>query len=281
MPRRSRGEELQLKIPLLLAEASLKTIERSCVASGQILLAIDYDGALLDGADAQSDGTLPESTRECLRRLASRPHIDIVLLSGRTLKELQKLVKLKEVALGAVHGLELFDGGEREAHDDFLRAERIIETTIEEMGGKIEGWNGVKIENRRVTLCVHHPTISRKDAEGLAAHLVERLEGERVQIVQARRTIEILPDIAWDRSLAVRRFMERHRRLGTFPLLICAGDYPFDIPSLRMTRDMSGIAIGIGRDAARSGSYVAEGPGDLVRFLEILDGWMAAKAAVA
>ena len=268
-----------MKIPLLLADSSLKTIERLCLASSQILIALDYDDTLVPlGGD---DASLPEEMRETLRRLAARPHVRIAILSGRPLKEMQKLTKLPDVMLCALHGLEVLESGQRELHDDFARAERIIETALEEMGGaKIPGWD-VKVENRRAMLVVHHPALTRKEAEELAAHLEEKLSGERVQIVQGRRAIEILPDIAWDRSVAVRGFMERHRALGSFPLLICAGDDAFDAPSLRMARDMSGLAIGIGRDAARSGNYVAESPADLARFLEFLDSWLAAKATVA
>jgi trehalose 6-phosphate phosphatase len=243
-----------LKIPHLLAEPSLKAIERACLAASQILIALDYDGTLVPYADTTAGAALPEDARALLRRLCGRPHVAIALLSGRPLKEMQKLAGVREATIAALHGLELLVGGEREEHDDLLRAERIIEGALEELKGQLDAWEEVRIENKRVCLTVHHPKLTKKGADELSEKLEEILKAERVQMVRGKRSIEVLPDIAWDRGLSVRRFMEHHRKLGSFPLLICAGDDAFDAHALRMARDMSGIAIGVGREAARSGN---------------------------
>lgn len=270
-----------MKTPLLLAEKSLKAIERQCLASSQILLALDYDGTLVPFTDDGSNAQLPESTREVLKRLAGRPHIAVAILTGRPLKEIKKLTGIREVTIAALHGLELWVGGECEEHDDLHRAEGIIDSALEEIGDSLDAWEGIRVENHRVCIAVHHPKLTKKSADALYQQLEELLDGERVQIVRARKSIEVLPDIAWDQGLSVRRFMEHHRNLGSFPLLICAGDDGCDVPALRMARDMGGIAIGIGREIARSGNYVAESPADLLRLLEMMDSWLAAKAAVA
>jgi trehalose 6-phosphate phosphatase len=270
-----------LKIPLLLADASLKAIERLALASGQVLLAFDYDGTLVPLAEDPSDALCSDATREVLKRLVANPRVKVAVLSGRTLAEIRRLVKIPNITYAALNGLTILMDGEREEHDDLVHAERIMGRVREDLDGKLDEWQDLRIEDRGVGLALHHGRLTKKEADAAYDRLAEVLTGERVQIHRGKRAIEVFPDIAWDKGVAVRRFMEHHRKLGTVPLLVCAGDEPIDMPALRMARDMGGVAIGMGREAARHGNYVAENTTELIRFLELLDGWLSGKTAAA
>lgn len=270
-----------MKVPLLLSDASLKAIERTALASGQLLLALDYDGTLVADADDPTDAALSDTCRDVLRRIACQPKAAVAILTGRTLAQIKKLVRIPEVTYAALNGLEILMNGEREEHDDLVRAERIMVHIREEIDGQLAELPGVRIEDRGVALALHHGGLTKKEADVVHERAVALLGDERVQILRGKRLIEVLPDIAWDKGVAVRRFMEHHRTLGTFPMLVCAGDEPIDTPALKMARDLGGIAIGVGREAARSGNYLAESPADLQRFLELLDGWLSGRTAVA
>lgn len=268
-----------MKIPPLLAESSLKSIERLAVASAQALLALDYDGTIVPLAENPSEAALPEETREVLCRLAGRPQAALAIISGRTLAEIKKLAKLPDVTYAALNGLVILANGEREDHEDLPRAERIMVRVREEIDGKLREWDGLRVEDRGVALALHHGHLTKKDADAISARAAELLDGERVQILRGRNVIEVLPDVAWDKGVAVRRFMEMHRIGGTLPLLVCAGDEPIDTPALHMARDLGGVAIGVGAEAARSGNYLAKDSCEVVRFLDLLDGWLASRPA--
>lgn len=270
-----------MKIPLLLSDSSLKAIERLAHASGQALLALDYDGTLVPLTEDPGDAVLPEPTREVLKKLAANPKVAIAILSGRTLAEIRRLVKIPNVTYAALNGLTILMDGEREEHDDLVHAERIMGRVREDLDGRLDEWRDLRIEDRGVGLALHHGRLTKKEADAAFERVTEVLSGERVQIHRGKRTIEVFPDIAWDKGVAVRRFMEHHRKGGTVPLLVCAGDEPIDTPALRMARDMGGVAIGIGRESARHGNYVAETTNDLIRFLDLLDGWLSGKTAAA
>lgn len=270
-----------MKVPLLLAESSLKSIERLAVASEQLLLALDYDGTLVHEGDDPSDAELPEASRDVLKRLAGHPKVAVAILSGRTLAQMKKLARVPGATYAALNGLEILANGEREEHDDLVRAERIMERVREEIGGKLDALGDIRVEDRGVALALHHARLTKREADAVFERAAEILDGERVQIVRGRKSIEVVPDIAWDKGVAVRRFMEQHRKLGSFPLLVCAGDEAIDTPALRMARDLGGVAIGVGREVARSGNYLAESPDDVLRFLEILAGWLSGQTAVA
>jgi trehalose-phosphatase len=270
-----------LKIPLLLAEPSLKAIERLANASGQVLLAFDYDGTLVPLPEDPSDAVCPDATRDVLKRLAANPRAAITILSGRTLAEIRRLVKIPNITYAALNGLQILMDGEREEHDDLVHAERIMDRVREDLDGKLAEWRALRVEDRGAGLALHHGRLTKKEADAAFERVTEVLDGERVQIHRGKRAIEVFPDIAWDKGVAVRRFMEHNRKLGSVPLLVCAGDEPIDMPALRMARDLGGVAIGMGREAARHGNYVAESPADVVRFLELLDGWLSGKTAAA
>jgi trehalose-phosphatase len=270
-----------LKIPPLLGDASLKAIERLTVASGQILIALDYDGTLVPIVEDPTDAVLSDSARETLRRLAKRPQTCVAIVTSRTLAEIRRLVKVPEITFAALNGLVIFTNGETENHDDLPRAERIMERVREELDGKLREWSGLRVEDRGVALALHHGHLTKKDADAIAERAAGLLEDERVQILRGKKVIEVLPDVAWDKGVAVRRFMEMHRTLGTLPLLVCAGDEPIDTPALKMARDLGGVAIGVGSEAARSGNYLAKDSEEIVQFLERLDGWLAGRPAAA
>lgn len=270
-----------MKTPPLLSEPSVKAIERLVVGSSQILLALDYDGTLVPIAEDPGGAALPDAGREVLERLATHPLAKVAILSGRMLADLQSLVGIPEVTYAALNGLEILVGGEREEHDDLPHAERIMERIREELSGQLGKRDDLHLEDRGVAFALHHGRLTKKEADALYERTAEILEGERVQIQRGRKVIEVLPDIAWDKGVAVRRFMEQHRKPSTYPLLICAGDEPIDTPALRMARDLGGVAIGVGREAARHGNYLAEGPHEVLRFLERLDGWLSGRTAAA
>src|SRR5438552_11939462 len=92
--------------PLWLSVGSLCDRLRN---SDSLYLGLDFDGTLPPITDHPSAVTLTTRAREVLERLSQRDGVNMAILSGRPLDDLQEKTAIKGVFLGGSSGLETQD----------------------------------------------------------------------------------------------------------------------------------------------------------------------------
>ena len=68
---------------------------------------VDYDGTLTPIVDDPTQARLPPGMRQALRACARRPDVDVVVLSGRALRDLQAIVGEPDLGYVGNHGFEI------------------------------------------------------------------------------------------------------------------------------------------------------------------------------
>lgn len=170
-------------------------------------LFLDYDGTLSPIAPRPEMATLPESTREVLRRLAGE--FPVVIISGRGREDVASLVGLDGIACAGSHGFDIA-GPPPVPGAPPLRLEvgegvpEQIESAAERLRRDLGGIEGVLIEPKRFAVSVHFrladpaevPRIERAVDEAIAAH-------PGLRKAHGKMLFELRPDLDWDKGRAL------------------------------------------------------------------------------
>lgn len=73
----------------------------------KLSLILDYDGTLSHLTSHPDLAQMSEETRRILERLANMADVNIAIISGRSLKNLMKMVNIKQITYAGSHGLEI------------------------------------------------------------------------------------------------------------------------------------------------------------------------------
>jgi trehalose 6-phosphate synthase/phosphatase len=174
-----------------------------------LALFVDYDGTLTPLVDHPSEAKLSRPVRKALEAIVERPDSSVTVVSGRSLDDLKKLVKIPDVAYASNHGLDI-DGPhlERFRHEDLP----VFEQKTKDLAEALEDLAvvGAWVEEKGATLTYHYRAVDDEAQEHLANEARTRILAAGFQARDAHCAVEARPPIAWDKGHAVH-FVLRHR----------------------------------------------------------------------
>lgn len=201
---------------------------------------LDLDGTLCDLVDLPEAVRLSPTVRRLLRTLGTR-FASVVIISGRSTRSLETIVRLPELTYVGNHGLEIVTDGKRrvllpEPHASRMRA-------MEEMLLGAIKVDGAALELKELSHAVHYrraPDPARTRHDILAA--LADLELEDVRILEGKFLIQLRPNVGLDKGTAVAR-LARERGLR---LLLYAGDDTTDLDGFRAVHELTAEGAGAG-----------------------------------
>lgn len=224
---------------------------------------LDYDGTLSPIAPRPELATLPEETRDVVRRLAER--YPVAILSGRGREDVAAMVGLEGIAYAGSHGYDIAGPGFR--HEVGEGIPETIENAARELRQKLD-LDGVIVEPKRFAISIHFrlaqdddlPVIERAVDEVAARH-------PGLRKGHGKKLFELRPDLDWDKGKALLWLMDA---LGldsqTVPLYI--GDDLTDEDAFRVAE----IGILVAEEPRETlASYSLRNPNEVTRFLA----WLA------
>jgi len=206
----------------------------------------DLDGTLSGLAPTPDEASIPHSTIAALRRLSERPDSAIAILSGRGLKEIDRLTMPLRLCAAGTHGLECRnDSGQilTETLNDAQLNEAYLE--LNEFADR----NKLLLEKKRGAICVHfrsNPSLAiecRRQIERIAQHFsaVRTLHGDMVsEALWSQR----------NKGHALIDFMAETPFRGKRPIAI--GDDVTDEDAFEAAQRAGGIGIKIGKGKTRA-----------------------------
>ncbi|HYU33224.1 MAG TPA: trehalose-phosphatase [Thermoanaerobaculia bacterium] len=161
---------------------------------------LDYDGTLAPIAPRPELATLPEPTREVLRRLARRG--PVAILSGRGREDVAALVGLDELTYAGSHGFDIAGPAVRREVGEGI-PER-IEQASERLRRRLSGVEGVLVEPKRFAVAVHFRLADPADLPRIEA-AVDAVQAELPDLrkVHGKKIFELRPDLDWDKGRAL------------------------------------------------------------------------------
>ena len=217
---------------------------------------LDVDGTLAPIVARPEMATVPEETREEVRRLAGRYGL-VAAVSGRTGSEAERLVGVEAVVYVGVHGLELAPEADpwREALRPFA-AER---------------WPW--LEDKGLTVAFHwREAAAETEARRVLEAVADRARAAGLDARWGRKVLELRPPVEADKGTAVRSLLaERGLERALY-----AGD---DTTDLDAFRGLDGLEVAVRVAVAspegptqlrESADLVVDSPAELLDLLRTL-----------
>jgi trehalose 6-phosphate phosphatase len=224
---------------------------------GRAAVLLDVDGALAPIVDVPADATVPEETREELRRLHRRYAL-VACVSGRSGADAARVVGVPELVYVGEHGLELVP--EARAWSD--RLQRFAATVA---------WEDV--ERKPLTVTFHYRRAEdEEEALALLRAVATRAAGEGFVPRFGRKVLELRPPVAAHKGTAVAHLLsERGLERALY-----AGDDTTDLDAFAAVAELPlGVRVAVASpegpaELREAADVVVGGPAELLELLRRL-----------
>jgi trehalose-phosphatase len=245
-------------------------------AEPSLFLFLDYDGTLTPIASGPSKAKLSAETRQLLREVKALESVRVAIVSGRSLENLKKYVRIPGLVYAGNHGFEVQGQGISYVHPVALALEHSFSGMVARLKKELAPFRGIFIEPKTFTISVHYRHVRsqeqvRKAKQVLLKSLMS-LRHTPVVLADGKKVWEIRPTDQWHKGEAVlwlmRRF-DRSKKRSVFPVYV--GDDTTDEDAFRAVRK-KGIGIRVFR-SGKGGSharYYVHSPAGVMVFLRAL-----------
>lgn len=214
----------------------MKKILEKLKGKRNIILFLDYDGTLVPIKEKPELAKLHPMRIKLLEKISKKVPVSIV--SGRSLSEIKKLVKLKEISLIGNHGYEILFNGKVWVHPEAMKLKEILGKTLKGIEKRAKNLKGVSIEDKGLSGSVHFRLLK----SGLEESLRKIVEDEirrgdgKLKIKKGKKVFEIEPNIDWDKGKGAKKLISLLNLKGDF-LKIYIGDDETDEDAFRTLKD--------------------------------------------
>jgi trehalose 6-phosphate synthase/phosphatase len=224
-----------------------------------IFLFLDYDGTLTPIVDTPDKALMTKPMRSLIREL--RDKLPVAIISGRSLKDVMNMVKIKEMIYAGNHGAEVWYGnrlvighsGSKEKLNDI----------ISKLQKSLASIKGVIVEDKGITASIHFRNVSPEDQSRLFNIFwsITNKHKRYFRVTSGRKVLEIRPVGIWNKGDAVNMIWKKFDK-SRLPIYI--GDDVTDEDAFKVLKG-EGISIAIGKSL--DADYYLKNQKELRKFL--------------
>lgn len=212
------------------------------LSGNQIIVFLDYDGTLTPIAETPDQAVLSEETRSLLKIL--KESVKLVIISGRGLEELKRMVALPDILYVGNHGAEICDRNAVQITQLLASNRDLLLAFLGRLKGALSAIPGVLIEEKGITASVHFRKVAEEDIGFFYELFWNTSQGfqDEFRITKGKKVFDIRPLTAWNKGDAVGLILKT-----SIPerLTIYIGDDTTDEDAYRFLRG-KGISISVG-----------------------------------
>ncbi len=238
----------------------------------RILLLLDYDGTLTPIVKTPGKARLSWRAKQVLKKLARTGMVDIAVISGRSLHDVEKMTGIKGLIYAGNHGLEARGPGFTFVNAKAHRARALLKKIKRALEMSLGMIDGMFMEDKGLTLSVHYRQVRAKNdvakIKNVATILIKPFAAQkRVCISSGKKVLEIKPQCRWNKGSIVHLLLHRHRGSNYVPFYF--GDDTTDEDAFKMLRS-NGIAVLVGAPKRSYARYYLRHNSEVTRFLEMV-----------
>ncbi|MFH1576472.1 MAG: trehalose-phosphatase [Candidatus Margulisiibacteriota bacterium] len=237
-----------------------------------LLLFLDYDGTLTPIVKKPHLAKLSKARQAKLRKISTTPHIRVVVISGRKLADLKKLVGIPGIFYAGNHGFEISGPKTSLVHPKAKAAKPIIAKIKKELTKELKGIKGTLVEDKTLTLSLHYRLVKAAalpKVKKIFSQVTEPyLKSKKIRITEGKKVLEVRPNIDWDKGKAVLWFLEKKfKGKRVFPIFI--GDDTTDEDAFIALKD-KGSTFRVGRSETTHAKHIIKDVDQVYHLLEFL-----------
>ncbi len=255
---------------------NLSEIEKKLRSIRGILLMFDFDGTLSPLASTPQQAKFPNNIKNLISKCSK--FFPVVIISGRSLKDIKIKVGLKNLIYAGNHGLEWQIGNKK---DYFVVTKEAFQSylVIKNEFKKIKRFfPGILIEDKKLTLAIHYRKLDqkfvvkfKKKAESIIK-LFNKINN--LQVLRDKKTIEFRPNFDWNKgkfALYIFQYFENKFKHKILPIYF--GDSATDEDVFKILP--SGLTIKVGYSKISQAIYYLNNPSQVALFMQ----WLLLKTA--
>ncbi len=224
-------------------------------ASSRVLLGFDFDGTLAPIVSEPQAGHMRANTRKLLRVVAER--YPCAVISGRARSDvLARLTGIPVIEVVGNHGFE--------PTRDLKRWTAVVRRWAAILHARLDAVPGVIIEDKGLSLAVHYRKSRRKRHARRAIVDASMALDRDVRIIAGKLAVNVLPDGASHKGIALRRLRARVADTAVF-----IGDDVTDEDVFELDEPGRLLSIRVGYNAASAALYYLRGQSEVDDLLEV------------
>lgn len=246
-------------------------------AHKKIILLTDFDGTLTPIREHPDLANLSEEVRQILVKFSHDRTFFLGIITGRSLRQIKKLVNVPGVLYAANHGIELEGPGIRFSSSEAKKARCNLWHIYMRLFNSLRHIEGVYLEDKGYTISLHYRLVKKtSDVEFITKTLTSiiqpYLERKILSLSTGKMVYEIRPPVKWNKATTIQWLLTNYFPLefSGDALLVYLGDDQADIEvftALSGKRLM--IFVGTPSDTSAA-DYYLHSPEEVKTFLELL-----------
>lgn len=166
-----------------------------------VALFLDYDGTLTPIAERPERARLRPAVRRALRDAVHAHGLDVVIVSGRALDDVRRMVRVDGLTYVGNHGFEIEGPGITFRHGDLERYQKEVDQAAAEL--EAADLEGAWVERKGATLTVHTRKVPDHREGAVQAQVEAILRRHGLRVTRGKRAVEGRPPIRWNKGYAV------------------------------------------------------------------------------
>jgi len=237
---------------------STPDVEVQCRTAPRLLLALDYDGALMPSVSHSVEARPAPAVLGLLSHLARTPGVEVAVVSGRPLAELRSLLPVPGLVYLGTYGLERYSATGQTRHlipMGAFAAVTAIGCLQRDVTDMLTGRSGFFLEDKHYALALHYCLARPEEAERAVATFLSAVQayqrkGITLEVSHGKEVVEVHP-LGVNKGKAVQSLLTLR---NTAALPVYLGDDTSDEDTFR-TVNGHGLTIAVadppGHTAAR------------------------------
>ena len=237
------------QVSIQITPFDLIVIIKASLQERNLLLALDYDGTLVEYAPRPELAQPPLELLRLLVPLATMPGLQVLVISGRPLKEIKTLLPIPGLNYVGSHGGEGCLAGHSWAFQEKRHLRLIVRELQQDLAAHLAACQGWWIEEKPLGLVLHYrlatPQQEAMIRRSLESWLRNVTRESQFSILDGKKGIELLP-LGISKGAALGKVLAFEETLPFFP--VCLGDDHSDESAFQTVQRHGGLGIKVGGD---------------------------------
>lgn len=239
----------------------------------EIYLFLDYDGTLVSFENRPQDVVTSQEVKIVITHLLHNKKFTVIIVTGRTLYEIKKLLDIEGLSFAALHGLQInLSNGMNYNWKPMNNLRKILENIKKFAEKKFQNERRIILEDKEFTVALHYRMLNEEKIKDVVDGFIEIVKAKdtsnKLDILHGSKVVEIRP-AGWNKGKAVELISSNI--ISKNALQIYIGDDTTDEDAFRYINNQ-GITIFVSNDTNRSttAQYWLKDPDDVIKFLKSL-----------